>query len=66
MPNEGGEVKEGGGELAHEAATKGWIEAVLGERLGECSLQEELRDGVVLCNLMNKLKPVRAREREWG
>jgi len=40
-----------------ESQTRAWIEAVLGEKLGECSLQEELKDGVVLCNLMNKLKP---------
>jgi len=40
-----------------EASTRAWIEAVLGEKLGECALQEELKDGIVLCNLMNALKP---------
>ena len=43
--------------VAMEAETRAWIEAVLGEKLGECSLQEELKDGVVLCNLANALKP---------
>jgi hypothetical protein len=37
--------------------TRAWIEAVLGKGLGESSLQEELKDGVVLCNLMNAIKP---------
>jgi len=45
------------GEEARAGETRAWIEAVLGERLGECSLQEELKDGVVLCNLMNVIKP---------
>jgi len=40
-----------------EAEARGWIEGVLGKKLGECSLQEELKDGVVLCNLVNRLKP---------
>ncbi|KAJ2613095.1 Protein kinase of the Mitotic Exit Network [Coemansia sp. RSA 1365] len=34
-----------------------FIEAVLGVRLDACSLRESLRDGVVLCRLINKLRP---------
>ncbi|KAJ2078885.1 Protein kinase of the Mitotic Exit Network [Coemansia sp. RSA 988] len=34
-----------------------FIEAVLGVRLHACSLREGLRDGVVLCRLINKLRP---------
>lgn len=36
-----------------------WIEAVLGEKLfnkGEC-YEDVLRDGQVLCKLMNKIQP---------
>lgn len=43
--------------VVSETAIRGWIEAVLGERLGDCALQHELRDGVVLCNLLNGLQP---------
>ena len=35
----------------------GWIEAVLGERLPSGTFEEVLRDGTILCRLMNKLKP---------
>ena len=54
-------------ELAEKAAAKydtglegecrAWIENVTGDKLGECSLQEELKNGVVLCNLINTIKP---------
>ena len=54
-------------ELAEKAAAKydtglegecrAWIENVTGDKLGECSLQEELKNGVVLCNLINAIKP---------
>ena len=40
-----------------EAEARAWIEAVLDERLGESSLQEELKDGVVLCRLVDAIKP---------
>ena len=43
--------------MALEAETREWVEAVVGEKLGECPLQEELKDGIVLCLLANKLKP---------
>lgn len=35
----------------------GWIEAVLGERLPTGAFEEVLRDGTILCRLMNKLQP---------
>uniref|UniRef100_A0A7S3EXS5 Calponin-homology (CH) domain-containing protein n=1 Tax=Haptolina ericina TaxID=156174 RepID=A0A7S3EXS5_9EUKA len=38
---------------ALEAATRKWIEEVTGEKLGEMSLQQELKNGVVLCTLIN-------------
>ena len=54
-------------ELAEKAAAKydvgmehkcrEWIEAVTGDKLGESTLQEELKNGVVLCNLINAIKP---------
>jgi len=54
-------------ELAEKAAAKYdtglegecrmWIENVTGDKLGESSLQEELKNGVVLCNLINTIKP---------
>ena len=53
-------------ELAEKAAAKydvgmehkcrKWIEAVTGDKLGESTLQEELKNGVVLCNLINAIK----------
>ena len=64
----GGEVLYGlDKELAEKAALKYdpqaehacrmWIEAVTGDKLGESSLQEELKSGVVLCHLVNAIKP---------
>ena len=54
-------------ELAEKAAAKydhkmeqearEWIEAVTGEAMGESSLQQELKSGIVLCTLVNALKP---------
>ena len=51
---------EGGGEQM-QADARTWIEAVLGAGrnscvMGQCSLQEELKNGVVLCNLVNKIQ----------
>ncbi|KAJ2848071.1 Protein kinase of the Mitotic Exit Network, partial [Coemansia brasiliensis] len=40
----------------HDTAVK-FIEAVLGEHLDTCTLRESLRDGVVLCRLINALRP---------
>lgn len=40
-----------------EAEILGWIEAVLAEQLPSGSFEEVLRDGTVLCRLMNKLSP---------
>ena len=34
-----------------------WIEAVLGEKLPNSPYEDVLRDGVVLCNLINKIAP---------
>lgn len=35
----------------------GWISAVLGEKLPNGAIEDVLKDGVVLCNLANKLTP---------
>ena len=34
-----------------------WISGVLGEKLPPGNLEDVLKDGVILCNLMNKLSP---------
>jgi hypothetical protein len=34
-----------------------WIEAVTGERFGKSPLADTLRDGVILCRLINKIAP---------
>ena len=40
-----------------EAEAKEWIEAVQGESLEGDTLHEALKSGVVLCNLINAIKP---------
>ena len=40
-----------------EAEAREWIEACLEEKLSSDVFQEALCDGVVLCNLINKIKP---------
>ncbi|XP_076349589.1 myophilin-like [Tachypleus tridentatus] len=42
---------------ALEAEILQWIEAILGQKLPPGSFDDVLRDGVILCNLMNKLMP---------
>ncbi|KAL1519310.1 hypothetical protein AB1Y20_022837 [Prymnesium parvum] len=44
-------------ERHREDLVRKFIESALGERIGQCSLQHELKDGVVLCNLMNAIRP---------
>jgi hypothetical protein len=34
-----------------------WIQSVLGERFHTSNFQEELKDGIALCKLVNKVKP---------
>jgi transgelin len=40
-----------------EAEVRNWIERILNEKLGELSLQEELKDGVILCRVVNAIEP---------
>ncbi|KYM75710.1 Muscle-specific protein 20 [Atta colombica] len=40
-----------------EAEILAWIEAVLGEKLPSGNYDDILKDGVILCNLINKLAP---------
>jgi len=45
-------------DLALEAEVEKWIEAVLGEKLfNGIPYEEVLKDGIVLCRLMNTLSP---------
>ena len=38
-----------------ESDARAWIEEMLGEKLGPLTLQEELKDGVVLCRVVNAI-----------
>ncbi|KAJ3293698.1 Muscle-specific protein 20 [Borealophlyctis nickersoniae] len=40
-----------------EAEAREWIESVTGERFPSDSFQESLKDGVLLCKLINKVSP---------
>ncbi|XP_063613437.1 muscle-specific protein 20-like [Penaeus indicus] len=40
-----------------EAEVMAWVEAVLGEKLPPGNFEDVFRDGVILCNLINKLQP---------
>jgi len=40
-----------------EEDARGWIEEVLCEKLGAGSLQQQLKDGTVLCRLINTIRP---------
>lgn len=40
-----------------EAEILSWIEAVLGEKLPSSNYEDVLRDGVILCQLINKIAP---------
>ena len=40
-----------------ESEARTWIEAVCNCKLGDATLQEELKSGVILCNLINAIKP---------
>jgi hypothetical protein len=40
-----------------ESAVRGWIEAVTGEKFPTDDYEEALHDGILLCKLINKLKP---------
>ena len=42
-------------ELDREA--QAWIEAVIGEKFPNCAYDDALKDGILLCKLMNKLQP---------
>lgn len=42
--------------MEQEQEAQAWIEAIVGERF-RGSFEDSLRDGVLLCKLMNKLKP---------
>ncbi|KAF0979445.1 hypothetical protein FDP41_001788 [Naegleria fowleri] len=40
-----------------EAEVRSWIEAVTGEKFASKDFQESLKDGILLCKLINKIKP---------
>lgn len=40
-----------------EQEAQAWIETIVGERFAKETFEDSLRDGILLCKLMNKLKP---------
>lgn len=43
---------------AQEEQVKQWIEAVIGEKFNAAkSFEENLKDGIILCKLINKIRP---------
>jgi transgelin len=40
-----------------EAEAQEWIETITGERFARETFEDSLRDGILLCKLMNKLNP---------
>lgn len=44
-------------EPEQELQARQWIEAVTGERFPPVAYEEALRDGIILCKLMNRLAP---------
>lgn len=40
-----------------EAQAQQWIEALIGERFPQVPYEHALRDGIILCKLMNRLAP---------
>ncbi|CAF2382331.1 unnamed protein product [Rotaria sp. Silwood2] len=42
-------------DLDHEAQE--WVEAVIGEKFPKCAYEDALKDGIILCKLINKLQP---------
>ncbi|CAF3080601.1 unnamed protein product [Rotaria socialis] len=40
-----------------EQAVREWIESIIGEKFPTDDYEEALHDGIILCKLMNKLKP---------
>lgn len=44
-------------EPEQEFQAQQWIETVIGERFPPVAYEEALRDGIILCKLMNRLAP---------
>jgi len=44
-------------DVEQEQEAQAWVEAITGERFSRPTFEESLRDGILLCKLMNKLKP---------
>lgn len=44
-------------EPEQEQQARQWIETVIGERFPPVAFEEALRDGIILCKLMNRLAP---------
>ncbi|CAF1581776.1 unnamed protein product [Adineta steineri] len=44
-------------DVEQEHAAREWIESITGEKFPTEDYEEALHDGIVLCKLMNKLKP---------
>lgn len=44
-------------DVEQEQEAQAWIETITGERFSKGNFEDSLRDGILLCKLMNKLKP---------
>lgn len=44
-------------EPEQECQAQQWIETVIGERFPPCPFEQALRNGIILCKLMNRLAP---------
>lgn len=45
-------------DLEQEAEAQRWVETVVGEKFpANCDYETALRDGIILCKLMNRLAP---------
>lgn len=43
--------------MEQEEEAKQWIETITGEKFSKSTFEDSLRDGILLCKLMNKLRP---------
>lgn len=43
--------------VEEENQARQWIETVIGERFPPVAYEQALRDGIILCKLMNRLAP---------
>uniref|UniRef100_U5EWN7 Calponin n=1 Tax=Corethrella appendiculata TaxID=1370023 RepID=U5EWN7_9DIPT len=44
-------------DLEKDREAQEWMESILGKKFPNCPYEDALQDGVILCNLINKLQP---------